>query len=70
MKIMKKSVKSLMIYLKHVFKNSNIILAQKQPEIYSVCYLKLDLIPTPTILYKQRGYLNVHINAAKFVRCM
>ena len=31
---------------------------------------KSNDILTPIILYNQRGYLSVQINAAKFVRCM
>ena len=52
--------------LKNIFKNSSIILAQKQPKNL-LCYLKLDLILTLIILYNLRGYLNVQINTAKFV---
>ena len=52
--------------LKNVFKNSSIILAQKQSKNL-LCYLKLDLILTLIILYNLRGCLNVQINTAKFV---
>ena len=55
-------------HLKNVFKNSNTILAQKQPKKL-LCLLQLDLILTPIILYNQRGYLNIQINTAKFFRC-
>ena len=51
-------------HLKNIFKIVT-ILAQKQPKIYSVCYLKLDLILTPITLHNQRGILNIEINAAK-----
>ena len=47
--------------LKNVFKNSSIILAQKQPKNL-LCYLKLDLILTLIILYNLRGCLNVQID--------
>ena len=57
-------------HLKYVFKNSNLVLAQKQLKNYSVCYLKIDLMLTPKILYNLRSYLNGHINAAKSVCCM
>ena len=51
-------------HLKNLFKNSNVILAQKQPKnlprLLSKARFNTDL----------RDYVNVQINAAKFACCM
>lgn len=48
-------------HLTNAFKKSNVILTQKQPKIWSVWYLNLDLILTSISLHKQSDYLNMQI---------
>ena len=57
-------------HLNNVFKNSNIILVQKQPK-HLLRLLSKARFDTDTNNFIQlKGYLNEQINAAKFVCCM
>ena len=57
-------------HLKNVFKNSNIILAQKQPKNLLRLLSKARFNTDTNNFIQLKGYLNVQINAAKFVCCM
>ena len=56
-------------HLKNVFKYSNIILAQKQPKSLLRLLSKARSNTDTNNFMQLKGYLNVQINAAKFVRC-
>ena len=57
-------------HLNDVFKNSTIILAQKQPKNLLHLLFKARFNTDTNNFIQLKGYLNVQINAAKFVCCM